>query len=150
MKKLVLGSALLLASMNAMAFGEVGQWSSGWGQGVSEYTAVSVDGNSIYIACQPDKDMYMSVKVGGEKYDAGFDLVIDGELFKTPYDTKTTEIAVDFPMLWVHLRKAKNIQVKTHDGKTASLPSKGSNKTLPAVGSPDLECSVSPDLSETA
>ncbi len=150
MKKIVLGSTLLLASMNAMAFGEVGQWSSGWGQGVSEYTAVSAEGDSIYIACDPEKDMYMSVTVGGKEYDKGFDLVTDGELFESPYDTKTTRIAADFPMLWVHLRKAKSIQVKTHDGKTVDLPSKGSSKVLPAIGSDGFSCFVSPDLSDTA
>lgn len=90
MKKIVLGCTLLLASMNAMAFGEVGQWSSGWGQGVSEYTAVSAEGNSIYIACDPD------------------------------------------------------------DGKTVDLPSKGSSKVLPAIGSDGFSCFVSPDLSDTA
>lgn len=150
MKKLLVGSAMLLGSMNAMAYGEVGEWSSGWGQGVSEYTAVSAEGNSIYIACEPEKDMHMTVTVAGKEYENGFDLVADGELFKTPYDTKTTEIAVDFPFLWEHLRKAKSIQIKTHDGKTVNLPSKGSSKALPTVGSPDFDCAVSPDLSETA
>ncbi|BCO14997.1 hypothetical protein RIMD111065_33530 [Aeromonas hydrophila] len=40
MNKLIITSTALMLCGNAFAYGEAGRWSSGWGQGTSEYTAV--------------------------------------------------------------------------------------------------------------
>ena len=40
-------TAILLCN-NALAYGEAGRWSSGWGQGTSEYTAVVNEQNNLY------------------------------------------------------------------------------------------------------
>lgn len=136
MKKIIAASALLITSMNAMAFGEAGQWSSGWGQGVSEYTAVVSKGNALYIACSDDAPVSMTLTVNGVDYGSnskkGFDLVIDGKKIQTPYDTNSRVGENNFNYVWKKMRSAKTLQAKTSDGKTLNLPTKGVAKAIPA------------------
>ena len=138
-KKTIVTTALLATSITAMAFGEAGQWSSGWGQGVSEYTSVASKGNALYIACSDDTPVSMTLTVNGNEYGSntkrGFDLVIDGKVIQTPYETDSRVGANNFEYAWKSMRKAKTIQARTNDGKTLSLPTKGVAKAIPASGS---------------
>jgi len=137
MKKTIVASALLIASMNAMAFGEAGQWSTGWGQGVSEYAAVVSNGNELYIACSDDAPVSMTLTVNGVKYGSrskkGFDLVIDGQEIQTPYDTNSMVGENNFIYVWKKMRTAKKLQAKTSDGKTLNLPTNGAAQAIPAT-----------------
>lgn len=138
MKKIIAATVLMTASAAAMAFGEVGQWSSGWAQGVDEYTAVASKGNVLSIACSDDKPVSMTLTINGAEYGTGsknsFDLVIDGKTIPTPYLTDSMVGENNFNYAWQAMRKAKTLQAKTSDGKTLNLPIKGAAKAIPAKG----------------
>jgi len=138
--------ALLACPLAALAYGEVSQWSSGWGQGTSEYTTVDVAGNTLYIACSEDRPVSMTLTVNGVEYgsynDKGFDLLIDGVEVQTPYDTASRVGANNFQFAWDALRKARTLQARTADGQVVNLPTKGSAKALPAWGTPEFSCST--------
>lgn len=141
---IIVVAELLTAPMVAMAFGEAGQWSSGWGQGVYEYTAVVSNGNALYIACSDDAPVTMTLTVNGVEYGSnsknGFDLVIDGKEIQTPYITDSRVGADNFSYAWSALRKSKKLQAKTSDGKEQTLPTKGVAKSLPASGTSEFNC----------
>ncbi|MGL5467977.1 MAG: hypothetical protein ACRDCT_07275, partial [Shewanella sp.] len=86
MKRYLLIS-LLLANTSAMAFGESGRWSQGWGQGQTEYTAVVDEQNSLYISCSEDTKVFMMATVDGVEYGEsagakeGFTLIVSGDYF---------------------------------------------------------------------
>lgn len=144
MKRIILSCALSTLSCLAMAFGEIGQWSSGWGQGVSEYNVSDAQGNSLYIACSEDRPVSMILTLNGQEYgsysEQGFDLLIDGQAIQTPYDTASRVGANNFLFAWEALRKARTLQAKTSDGQFIDLPTQGSAKTLPAQGSAEYVC----------
>lgn len=127
-------------------YGEAGQWSSGWGQGTSEYTTVDTSGHSLYIACNPDQPVSMTLTVKGQDYgsysDNGFDLLIDGNEVQTPYETESRVGANNFIFAWDALRKAKKLQARTSDGQIVNLPVKGAAKALPASGSKGFDCTT--------
>lgn len=135
----------LLAPAASLAFGEVGVWSSGWGQGVSEYTVVDAKNNALYIACSEDFPVSMSLTVAGQEYGGNgkdFDLVIDGKEISQPYETSSRVGANNFFFMWDAMRKARQLQAKTSDGKVVNLPVKGIAKVLPATNAADFPCKV--------
>lgn len=150
MKKIIVAIPFLAASMGAMAFGEIGQWSSGWGQGVSEYTAVVSKGNALYIACSDDQPVSMKLTVNGVEYGAdskkGFNLVFDGKEIETPYETNSRVGENNFDYAWKALRTAKTLQAITSNGKKLNLPTKGVAKALPAWGKPGYSCKSAASL----
>ena len=135
----VVATIFIASPMAAIAYGELGQWSTGWGQGVSEYTAVVSKGNELYIACSDDSPVRMTLTVNGVEYGSyskiGFNLVIDGNEIQTPYLTDSMVGEGNFFYAWKIIRKAKTIQAKTSDGKVLTLPTKGVAKAIPASGS---------------
>lgn len=137
---------LIACPLAALAYGEIGQWSSGWGQGTSEYTTVDATGNALYIACSEDRPVSMTLTVNGVEYgsynDKGFDLLIDGVEVQTPYDTASRVGANNFQFAWDALRKARTLQARTTDGQLVALPTKGSAKALPAWGTSEFSCST--------
>lgn len=68
MNKSMIATLLALLSTQAWAYGEAGQWSSGWGQGTTEYTAVVDEKNSLYIACNDTAKVSMTATVNGKEY----------------------------------------------------------------------------------
>lgn len=137
-------TALLTLSIQAIAFGEFGKWSNGWGQGVSEYISTVSKGNSLYIACSDEAPVTMILTVNGIEYGSssknGFNLVIDGKEIQTPYDTSSRVGAINFDYTWSALRKAKKIQAKTNDGNKLELPIKGAVQTLPESRTSNYHC----------
>ncbi|KAF0867436.1 hypothetical protein [Pseudomonas sp. LD120] len=150
MKRMLLPALLLPLCTHALAFGEIGQWSSGWGQGVSEYQATSARGATLYIACSEDRAVSMTLTVGGVDYGTygqkGFSLIIDGQEISSPYETASRVGQNNFGYAWERLRKASKLLAKTDDGQVVELPTKGSAKTLPALGSPTNSCMTEWDL----
>lgn len=146
MNKMLHAFVLMTCPLAALAYGEIGQWSSGWGQGTSEYTVVDASGNALYIACSEDRPVSMSLTVNGVEYGSyqgkGFDLLIDGKEVQTPYDTASRVGADNFLYAWDALRKATTLQARTEDGQLVSLPTRGSAKTLPAWGTPEFSCTT--------
>lgn len=146
MKKLTYLIGLLAFPLDAMAYGEVGQWSSGWGQGTSEYNVTDTAGNSLYIACSEDRPVSMTLSVKGVDYgsysDKGFDLLVDGQEVQTPYETASRVGANNFHYVWDALRKAKTLQARTSDNQLVTLPTKGSAKALPASGTEGFACTT--------
>lgn len=136
-------AVLGLISTQAFAFGEVGQWSSGWGQGVSEYTVVDEKNNSLYIACG-DEPVTMTLTVDRVEYGSNskksFDLIIDGKGIEMPYETSSRVGADNFRFAWDGMRKAKTLEAKTSTGKTIVLPLKNVAKALPASKSKQFGC----------
>ena len=139
MSLMVLG----LVSAQAFAFGEIGQWSSGWGQGVSEYTVVDEKSNSLYIACG-DEPVSMTLTVDRVEYGSNskksFDLIIDGKVIEMPYETSSRVGSDNFRFAWDAIRKAKTLEAKTSAGKTIALPLKSVAKALPASKSKQFVC----------
>ena len=146
MTRLTFGGFLLFLSFAVFAYGEVGQWSSGWGQGVSEYTTVDAKKNGLYIACSDSAPVAMTLTVSGKEYGTyartGFDLIIDGNEVQTPYMTESRVGADNFIYAWDLVRKAKTLKAKTADGQVVDLPLKGAAKVLPKTNSKDFPCSV--------
>ncbi|WP_429013874.1 hypothetical protein [Aeromonas hydrophila] len=145
MKRYLLVS-LLLANGSAMAFGEPGRWSEGWGQGQTEYTAVVDEQNSLYINCSEDTKVFMMATVDGVEYGesagakGGFTLMVSGNDFFRPYDISTQSLASDFYFMWNRLRDADTIIIKTEDGKRLILPTQDADKVLPKADSPEFTC----------
>ncbi|MBL1267480.1 MAG: hypothetical protein COA87_006970 [Halomonas sp.] len=136
---------LALPTTVSAYFDEPGTWSSGWGQGISEYSAVSTDGKArLYIACSPDRAVSMDLTVGDNTYgidsQGDFNLIIDGEEVSTPYETDSHVGADWFLYSWEALRKANSIVAVTSDGQSVALPSKGSAAALPNASSPEMSC----------
>ncbi|MBX3905235.1 MULTISPECIES: hypothetical protein [Ralstonia] len=128
----------------AHAFGEVGRWTSGWGQGTSEYTVVDAKRNALYIACSEDRPVSMSLTVAGKEYGSytqqEFSLIIDGKEISTPYATSSRVGADNFRYAWDAMRKAKSLQAKTADGKVVTLPLVNAAKALPSSKSREFAC----------
>lgn len=143
---IILGLGSAVISSGAQAFGKPGTWVSGWGQGVSEYLAVSNAGNKLMIACSMDRPVSMTLEAGGREYgsysEGDFDLIIDGEEVQTPYETASRVGANNFYYTWDALRAAKSIVAVTSDGLSVELPSSGSAKTLPAWQTPSFTCTT--------
>ncbi|MGY6036530.1 hypothetical protein [Aeromonas sp. AE23HZ002T15] len=141
-------SALVLAGLlsagNAMAYGEAGRWSTGWGQGTTEYAAVVDENNQLYIACNDLRKVRMSATVNGKQYGGvdqpGFAIVIDGQRFDEPYDTESRVGESNFFFLWDKMRSAKTMVVETADGQQLALPTKDAASVLPATQSADFGC----------
>lgn len=153
-KKVCFSLVLIAINSSALAFGEFGQWSDGWGQGTSEYQATVNDNNRLYIACFGDyeKPVSMTLTVNGHEYGSnsnkGFDLIInnDGVRIETPYETNYRAGHNNFEYMWKKLRTAKSIVAITHDGKKLSLPTKNVAKTLPALHSKYYACKTEWDI----
>lgn len=147
MKHVVFGGLFLSAVCGAYAFGEVGQWSTGYAQGVTEYTAVVSNKTNLYIACDEyEKPVSMTLTVDGKDYGSGankgFDFIIDGKEIQTPYETASRVGANNFIYAWDAIRKAKTLQAKTADGKLVDLPLKGAAKVLPKTTAKAFSCKV--------
>lgn len=150
MKKIIVLLMLFWVTTRVFAFGEIGRWSSGWGQGVSEYTVVTQSGDSLYIACSEDNPVSMTLKLKGKEYGSysqqGFDLIINGTEVQTPYATDSRVGSNNFTYAWDALRKANRLQAKTTDGQMVDLPTKGVTTALPAWGTPEFDCKTGLDF----
>lgn len=154
MKQLCMWIAVMLISSNAMAFGEAGRWSKGWGQGATEYTAVVDENNSLYISCNGFKKVFMMATVDGVEYGessgskGAFALNVDGDSFNAPYETDSRAGSDAFYIMWFKLRAADSIFLRTADGKVLSLPLKDADKVLPNTDTPEFNDCLMADKSE--
>jgi len=141
-----------VASQNTSRNPGLYEWKSGWGQGISEYSAEDGNGNMLYIAC-PDSEGAVSAiaTIGGAQLSSeeeGFDVVIDDEThYNNPFQTdcrfcgNNFERLNNFERFWTALRKANNIRISASE-KSAVIPTKNIGKILPAFSSKENSCRV--------
>lgn len=134
----------LLMSFSVATAVTAGEWSTGWGQGTSEYIAEVDAKNGLNIACNDVEPVKMMATVNGKQYGSyaseSFDLIIDGFRYSTPYETGSRLGANNFSSMWNELRQAKTITLVTEDGQTLSLPTTGAADALPATNSREYDC----------
>lgn len=140
----VIGLAIVPVTASAY-FGEPGTWSSGWGQGVSEYSAVSADETAeLYIACSEFDPVSMNLTINNVTYgndqQGEFNLILDDHEVEIPHYTNSRVHADNFLYAWERMREATSIIAVTDDGIQVELPSRGSAKALPGVGEPGMVC----------
>ncbi len=116
-------------------FGQVGGWSSGWGQGISEYQATVTKDTYLYIACGKGKrEMIFRVKdklYDNESQGTAFNIEIDG-VIEEPYEL--TDI-------WEQMRMAKKLRVVTLDnGVFIDIPVSNIQNSLPNIHSKEFTC----------
>lgn len=145
MQKVFIAGILTLLSTHVLAYGEAGQWSSGWGQGTTEYTAVIDANNNLYIACNDSQKVTMTVTYKGKAYGSDsqqpFSIEVDGTHYDTPYETESRVGENNFHDMWDKMRKAKSIVVLV-DGKKMKLPTKEAATILPATNSKEFGCKM--------
>lgn len=140
----IISTVAMLCSNTAMAYGEAGRWSSGWGQGTSEYTAVVNEQNNLYIACNDTRKVAMTATVKGKVYGSdanqAFAIIINGERFDTPYETESEAGESSFHYMWDKLRDAKTITIETADAQQLVLPTQDVASALPATKTTEFDC----------
>ena len=137
--------SVLLASFATTATAGKYVWTSGWGQGVTEYLVDDGNKNELNISC-PDESGAISgyATINGNLYssdDGGFNVIVDGEAYNNPFKTDCNVCAANFPFFWSALRKANNIKIEA-GGKTVVLPTKNVGKVLPSLKSKNNTCRI--------
>lgn len=138
MKRIAIGGVLFALAFGAQAFGEVGQWSEGFGQGNFEYVGVVNKNTNLYIACNSGDNSSMTLTVNGKESD-GFTLIVDGKEIDAAYETESRVGSDNFKYALEKMRKAKSVQAKTSDGKVVDLPVKKIG-ILPSPKSKNFSC----------
>ncbi|MCG9081316.1 hypothetical protein, partial [Laribacter hongkongensis] len=136
---------LSLVTLPALVRAEPGRWTSGWGQGTSEFFVDDHRGNRLYISCDGyENPGRMWVTLNGRSYGFqerySFDLIINGQRVESPDNAFSRLGSALFNQAWDLLRQARTIRVLTHDGKEAAFPVKGVAKALPARSSKNYPC----------
>jgi hypothetical protein len=122
------------------------EWTSGWGQGVTEYLVDDGNGNALNISCPGDEDRYISAyaTIAGKEYssedDVGFDVTIDGDHYSNPFFTDCHVCGANFPGFWSALRSANNLRISA-EGKTVNLSAQNIKKTLLPLDHKENSCS---------
>jgi hypothetical protein len=113
------------------------QWWSGWGMGIHEYGWSGSDGTSIYITCDSNRELDLSVAIRGlyPKPDTQVLFDVDGRLFKfrtkgdDGIETFSRLASDEIYFLFDALKKGKRV-VLSFDGISQSLSLRGSAKGL--------------------
>ncbi|QLF94883.1 hypothetical protein HW090_17515 [Pseudomonas sp. ABC1] len=124
------------------------EWTSGWAMGTTEYLVDDGNGNELNISCPDDEDRYISAfaTIQGKRYSsdegAGFDVIVDGELYSNPFNTDCRVCADIFKhAFWEDLYRANRLQI-TADGQTVNLPVKNIGNVLLPLNDPYNSCRV--------
>ncbi|WP_316672910.1 hypothetical protein [uncultured Tolumonas sp.] len=153
-KKLLVATLGLFTCLQVFAFDEAGRWSSGWGQGTSEYETKVSEQNKLYIACSDSKKVSMIATVNGKEYGSysniAFSLIVDGTQYDEPYNTESRVGGNNFYDMWEKLRKAHQIELLTSDGQKLTLPTQDAEKVLPSTNSKDFACLMNNTAPEPA
>lgn len=133
---------------SAWAFGEVNHWSSGWGQGTTEYVIKGKGQSQLYIGCNPDKAMFVmftdSTGQSVDNYDAltqtrTFFVSVDGGE-PIAFNEVASRVGVDnVHAAWEKLRKGQVVTVTANTLQPAHFTLNGAGKVLPAFGQSDCK-----------
>lgn len=139
MHSLLLTCALMPAI--AQAFGNQNTWSSGWGQGVSEFVIKGKGQSQLYLSCedygsQPATVIFTDANGHEVSMDEDKDLQIriDGG---EPIDISESDSRVgsnNLVLAWTQLRNGKQVSVSGEGGKPATFTLAGAAKVLPEFG----------------
>ncbi|MBB4868275.1 hypothetical protein HNP46_007198 [Pseudomonas nitritireducens] len=141
---LLIASALAAVSISTAHAGTY-EWTSGWGQGITEHIVDDGNGNGLNISCSSEDDQavkaYASIR--GKEYSSeseqGFDVIVDGTTFSNPFFTDCRACGANFPGFWAALRKVNNLQISAN-GQTVKLPTKNIAKVLRPLNSKENAC----------
>lgn len=140
-------TALVLGWMTApAAWAGTYEWTSGWGQGQSEYSVDDGNSNDLLITCpdyQEDGPISALATINGQSYysktDTGFDVIVDGQTYSNPFFTECRVCGDNFRNgFWSALRKANRLQL-TAGGQTVNLPTKNI-ALLKSLDDPENTC----------
>lgn len=121
------------------------EWTSGWGQGVTENLVDDGNGNGLNISCSSEDDQAVRAyaSIAGQEYSSeegeGFDVIVDGTTYSNPFFTDCHACGANFPGFWAALRRANNLQLSA-EGKTVKLPTKNLSQTLQPLNSKKNHC----------
>lgn len=142
MNKMIAIALLTLAPV-AVSAGSY-EWTSGWGMGVSEHLVDDGNYNALNISC-PDDEGGVSAyaTINAKEYssndEAGFDVIVDGEVYSNPFFTDCNVCNANFEGFWDDLRTAKRLQLSAQ-GQIVNLPSKNIGEVLKPLGHPENSC----------
>ncbi|HFF9493060.1 hypothetical protein [Serratia marcescens] len=148
MKTLMKGLFCCALAAPFMAQAETGPWTSGWGQGTTEYSVRGQGQSQLYIGCNPYKAMFaMFTDAAGRSltnYDArtqtrSFYVSVDGSdpiLFN---DVLSRVGADSVRFAWDKLRKGKTVILSGEGMQTTRFTLKGAGQVLPAFSQSDCK-----------
>lgn len=125
-------------------------WKQGFGQGVTEYNIQNATGDTFTIACDGNAESGEGVSVYATsksiQYGAGnkktFKLFVDNKEHDSMQQVDTDAGASLFWESWNTIRKAKELQIKTSDGKVIVFTFTNAGSILPAKGSKTSTCNT--------
>ena len=144
MKKVLLSALVLVGSqlpVMAQAFGSQDTWSSGWGQGVSEFVIKGKGQSQLSLTCEDYGSQSATViftDASGHQVsmdeDKSLQVSIDGG---APIDISESGSRVggnNLALAWAQLRNGKQVSVTGNGAKSATFTLAGAAKVLPAFG----------------
>ncbi|WP_413501801.1 hypothetical protein [Serratia proteamaculans] len=147
-KTCLIGAICFGLNASTWAFGEVNHWSSGWGQGTTEYVVKGKGQSQFYIGCNPDKAMFvMFTDPTGQSVDnydgltqtRTFFVSVDGGE-PIAFNDVVSRVGVDnVHVAWEKLRKGKAVTVTGDKLQPAHFTLNGASKVLPVFGQSDCK-----------
>ncbi len=144
MKKVSLSTLVLAGSLlplMAQAFGNQNTWSSGWGQGVSEFVIKGKGQSQLYLSCEDYGSQPATViftDANGHEVsmdeDKNLQVSIDGGESIDISESDSRVGSNNLVLAWAQLRKGKQVSVTGDGVKPATFTLAGAAKVLPVFG----------------
>lgn len=144
MNKLSLGALVLvygLVPVMAQAFGNKDTWSSGWGQGVSEFVIKGKGQSQLYLSCEDYGSQPATViftDANGHEVsmdeDKNLQVRIDGGELVDISESDSRVGSNNLVLAWTQLRNGKQVSVSGEGVKPATFTLAGVAKVLPEFG----------------
>ncbi|WP_199063701.1 hypothetical protein [Serratia sp. ASV30] len=139
MHSLLLTCALMPAI--AQAFGNQNTWSSGWGQGVSEFVIKGKGQSQLYLSCEDYGSQPATViftDANGHEVsmdeDKNLQVSIDGGESIDISESDSRVGSNNLVLAWTQLRNGKQVSVSGEGVKPATFTLAGAAKVLPEFG----------------
>jgi hypothetical protein len=130
--------ALVLGSVPTLAQ-QFGDWRTGFGMGVFEFSVQNGPGNEFTISCNgrahadgAEGEISISIRDKGPSNPNGIKVVLDAEEFDGPFTTQCQSCSSHFRALVQKLPRAKSMLVQFSDGRSSSFSLKGVAQALRA------------------
>lgn len=135
---LLLAPLFAVASVPALAQ-QYGDWRTGFGMGVFEFSVQNGPGNEFTISCNgrahadgPEGEISISIRDKGPSNPNGIKVVLDAEEFTGALTTNCQSCASNFRALVQKLPRAKSMLVQFSDGRSSSFSLRGVGQALRA------------------
>jgi hypothetical protein len=129
---------IVLGSVPALAQ-QFGDWRTGFGMGVFEFSVQNGPGNEFTISCNgrahadgPEGEISISIRDKSPSNPNGIKVVLDAEEFTGALTTNCQSCASNFRALVQKLPRAKSMLVQFSDGRSSSFSLKGVAQALRA------------------